>query len=151
MYTQFAIVALAAVLLSGCASPHMTISPVQAPPALAEEPRNGEILVYVGGNATRKGSLWIPQETSLASLEDLVAGPPEFASRHVRITRAGPIGGQRLDFRVNKMNRREKEAVKINHGDSIFFAYDRCFGFAPNKRPGVDAGWAVRHDLQVGC
>src|SRR4051794_10928900 len=105
MHTQFTTVAVATALMTGCASPHLAVAPAQAPPALTEAPRKGKILVYIGGNAIQTGPLWIPQETSLASLQDLVAGPPAFASRHVRITRADISGVQQLDFRTNKMSR----------------------------------------------
>jgi hypothetical protein len=116
-------------ILTGCVSPQSYFS-------TPGPPQNEKILVFVGGNATCKGWISLPEESSLATIEDMVTLRPEWASRRAKITRSG----EDLKFRMDKMTRREKEGIKLRHGDRIFFAYDRCFGVAPNRRPGVDAG-----------
>jgi hypothetical protein len=123
-------------ILTGCVSHHSSGNVSTPGPA-----QKGEILVLVGGNATRKGWISLPEASSLANVEDIVAPRPEWASRHANITHSGEDPKNRLQFRMDKMTRKEKEGIKLRHGDRIFFAYDRCFGSAPNQRPGVDAGW----------
>ena len=39
----------------------------------------------------------------------------------------------------DKMSPGEKEKVKVYHGDSISFVWDRCFGFAPQERSPLQA------------
>jgi hypothetical protein len=128
MCPPLVILALAVVFLGGCASP-------QAPAVVItlEPPKDGMILVGVSGNAKDRGQFWVREDASLATIEDLFAVRPDWASRHVLIVRREPAGQRQL-FRMDKMSRCEKEQVKVNHGDEISFVHDRCFGFAPDNR-----------------
>jgi hypothetical protein len=131
MYKLLTALVFAALLLSGCASPpapasHATFDPI-------EPPKDGKILILVSGNATERGRLWVQGNASLATIEDLFAVRPEFASRRVFIVRRELDGARGLQFRMDRMSRNKKEKVKVYHGDSISFVWDRCFGFAPNQ------------------
>jgi hypothetical protein len=121
-------------LFGGCASyypriPSWSFEPITPPrPLITEPPKGGKILVYIGGNARHHGPLWVYENASLATIEDLVALPPNLASRHVEITRIGVDGKWTLSVRINRMHRREKEEIGMRHGDAISFFWDRCFG-----------------------
>jgi hypothetical protein len=117
------IILMSLMFISGCATGEKST-------ASLEPPRDGKILVSVGGNVTANGGLWLPEDASLASLEDLVGVRPEWESRRLRITRTGT---KTLELRLDKMTRAEKEKVRLHHGDAVFFVRDRCFGFLPNN------------------
>lgn len=117
------------VMLCGCVSPKITSQPVSLTPATLEPRREGKILVFISGNASHEGELWIAEGATLATLQDLVGLRPGWASRSVSILRHKHEGSERLTIRIGKMTRREKEEIAIFHGDHISFHFDRCFGY----------------------
>jgi len=147
MHMLYTTLIFAVLLLGGCASPppvpanYTTFEPL-------EPPKDGKILILVSGNARERGRLWVPEDASLATIEDLFAVRPEWASRSVFIVRREAESGRRFRFRMDKMSHGEKEKVKVYHGDSISFVWDRCFGFAPDKSlqptPGSGSSSAAR-------
>ena len=76
----------AVLLLGGCASPPPVPANYTAFDRL-EPPKDGKILILVSGNARERGRLWVPEDASLATIEDLFAVRPEWASRSVFIVR----------------------------------------------------------------
>lgn len=130
MHLPVSSVAFAVLLLSGCASPPISVVS-NTPPTMAapsEPPRDGKILVFVSGNARDSGQFWVREDASLATIEDMFAAPPHFASRSIMIVRRGDNCDIRLECRLNKLSRRKKEQIKVYHGDRICFYWDRCFG-----------------------
>jgi hypothetical protein len=96
-----------------------------------EPPKDGKILVFISGNASHKGELWVAEGATLATLQDLVGLRPEWASHSVTIIRNKPESSERMVVQIGRMTRREKENVRLFHGDRISFRFDRCFGFIP--------------------
>ena len=136
MRLPLSIFTIAVALLSGCASP--TIIETREPttsmtPEPAESPKDGKILVMVSGNAKERGWIWVREDASLATIEDLFAVRPEWASRSITIVRRDGDGQKWIRCRIAKMSRSEKEKIKVHHGDAVCFVWDRCFGFAPAR------------------
>jgi len=136
-------------LLSGCASLQPPVSgwsqesKRRSDILTLEPPRDGKILVLIGGNATHRGELWIPEPANLATVEDMVGVRPEWASRSVDIKRIGPDGRKTLRIRINKMTRADKEKIELQHGDMIYFVWDRCFGAVPSSGPAASKLWIL--------
>lgn len=133
MHLVATICILSFAMLCGCVSPKVTNQPVSLTRAKLEPPREGKILVFISGNASHKGELWIAEGATLATLQDLVGLRPGWASRWVTIFRQKAEGGERLRVPIGKMNRTEKEAFKLNHGDGVSFHHDRCFGLLRHR------------------
>jgi hypothetical protein len=136
MRLSLLIFAVSLALMSGCRSPSITESRIRIPsvsvtPEPLEAPKDGKILITISGNATEHGQVWVRADANLATIEDLFSCRPEWASHNIRIWRRDSASEKGLRCRVNKMNRAEKEKIKIYHGDFICFAFDRCFGLAP--------------------
>jgi hypothetical protein len=132
------IFAVAMALLNGCTSPTGVESPGSIPTNSLiseplEAPKDGKILVLISGNARASGRLWVREDATFATIENLFSAR-EYPSRHVEIVRFNAEGTKSLRrYRIDKMSRSEKERVKLYHGDSIIFVRDRCFSFAPNE------------------
>ena len=98
---------VAMTLLSGCTSPTVieTRGPVRTSSAISEPleaPKDGKILVLVSGNAKELGPVWVREDASLATIEDLFAVRPEWASHSVIIVRRDAKGERRLRCRMTK-------------------------------------------------
>lgn len=131
------ILAVALALLNGCRTPPVIESSSAIPTGAnkwkpLEAPKDGKILVLISGNAKEQGRVWVQEGVSLATIEDLFACRPEWASRSLVIERCGAESVKTIRCRLSSMSRSEKEKIKVYHGDSICFVYDRCFGFVPD-------------------
>lgn len=127
------------VLLTGCASPTIIRGPIAVKPLILEPAKDGKILILVSGNATVKGQLWVQEDASLATLENLVGVRPEWASRSIEIIRQTQTGTERIKVRLSKMTRKEKEKFTLSHGDRVCFVWDGCFGYVPETHLGMRA------------
>jgi hypothetical protein len=112
------VLGLALISSSGCAE----AKPSSATMSCLAPPREGEILVHVGGRATSRGEHWIPENANYLDIERLARVDP--SPRNVSIISPD---GERKQYRVGKMTREEKKRIMIHHGDRIFFAFDRCW------------------------
>lgn len=100
----------------------------QHPDFVREPPQDGRIEVFVDGNVSAHGSLWLPEGANLTTLEDLLGVHSEWESRKIRIHRKEAGGWKTVQIRIEKMSRAEKEKISLHHGDFVFFVYDRCWG-----------------------
>jgi hypothetical protein len=121
--SRFLTIALSLLFCAGCATSR---APVDLPKITT--PKEGKILVFVGGNSMCNGWIWLPDTATLKTVEDMVTFRPEWVSRHVSIVNAEGNKKVKMDYRMDKMTDGEKRAIKLQHGDRIHFAYDRCFG-----------------------
>ena len=92
-----------------------------------DDPKDGEILVFIVGWAREAGQFGVRANANLADIEDLFTfRPTQAASESVVIVRYNAGGQDRLRFRIDKMDRNQKEKVKVNHGDWICFVWGGC-------------------------
>jgi hypothetical protein len=115
-----ALIFSAALLFSlGCTAPSAPSKAVARLP----EAHDGKILVFIGGRTAHRGEYWIPENSTYPAAERLAQVDPP--PRSVFVTSAG---GKRKKYRVGKMTAEQKNRISIQHGDTVFFPYDRCWG-----------------------
>ena len=132
---------LLSVLVGGCAS-HSTnrttrladrTTWLSAPAMRApiEPARDGKILVFVSGDASRQGPHWITADASILTVEEVCGAGDEGAiilePKYVVIHRM--VDGRLLELRYDLERRTEtqKRDIRLQHGDAIIFPWTNCW------------------------
>jgi len=96
-----------------------------------EPRRDGQILVYVSGDAQQRGPHWVPEDANILTLEEVAGAGNEGAitlePKFVVVHRE--VDGRTLEMRydLHRRTRPEKEAIHLRHGDRVTFPRTNCW------------------------
>jgi hypothetical protein len=125
---------LLALSLLGCAShlddrkTWLTVPQQHAP---IEPAKDGEILVFVYGDARLKGPHWISEDANILAVEEISGAGDEgvitLEPKFAVICRE--VNGRILELRydLRRRTRLEKQDIHLKHGDKIMFPWSNCW------------------------
>jgi hypothetical protein len=125
MYALRTIFAAAVFLTSGCTGPKYSCEVSDLPP-----PKDGKILIVIGGRSPARGEHWVAAESSLADIAELTRVDPPC----LNIIIMSADGRHQKRYRMKDLGREQKGRISLHHGDYIVIPFDRCWGWEPNNK-----------------